>query len=132
LFVAVYAAASYELGSALRMGPGYFPTAIGGIVAVLGLLLALSSLRVKGPPLPRLHLRPIAFIVVASIGYGYLLKPLGLVLATALLVLASAAGGHEFRWREALVLAIVLALFSVLVFIYALGLPFPLWPEALD
>ena len=131
LFVAVYAATHYQLGSALRMGPGYFPTAVGALVAVLGLVLMLTSLRVKGPPIPRIHLRPILLIVVASIGYGYLLRPLGLVLATALLVVVSAAGGHEFRWREALLLAAVLALFSVLVFIYALGLPFALWPEAL-
>jgi putative tricarboxylic transport membrane protein len=46
-------------------------------------------------------------------------------------VLITAAGGHEFRWRETLVLALALAAFSLAVFVYALGLPFPLWPEAL-
>jgi putative tricarboxylic transport membrane protein len=129
LFVAIYAATHYQLGTAVRMGPGYFPTWVGGIVALLGFALMLSSLRIAGPPLPKIALRPIVFILGASIAYGYLLKPLGLVLATILMVVVSAAGGHEFRWREVLVLALALAAFSVGVFVYALGLPFPLWPE---
>jgi hypothetical protein len=132
LFVSIYAATHYQLGNALRMGPGYFPTWIGGLVALLGFALALSALRVKGPAIPPIHWRPILLISVASIGYGYLLKPLGLVLATVLAVIVSAAGGHEFRWRESVILAVVLAVFSIGVFVYALGLPFPLWPEALE
>lgn len=130
-FVAVYAATHYKLGSAVRMGPGYFPTWIGALVALLGLVLLIRSLRIAGPRLAGLHLRPTAFILVASIAFGYLLKPLGLVLAAALLVVGSAAGGHEFRWREALLLAALLAAFAVGVFVYGLELPFPLWPEAL-
>jgi hypothetical protein len=132
LFAAVYAATHYQVGTAVRMGPGYFPLWVGGLVALLGFALVVRSLRFEGPPLPPIHFRPILFIVAASIAYGYLLKPLGLVLSTALIVVFSAFGGHEFRWREVLVLAIVLAAFSVGVFVYALGLPFPLWPEALE
>ena len=79
--------------------------------------------------LPRLALRPIVLILAASIVFGYLLKPLGLVLSTILLIIVSAAGGHEFRLREVLVLAAGLTVFSIAVFVYALGLPFPLWPE---
>jgi putative tricarboxylic transport membrane protein len=131
LLAAVYAATHYQIGTATRMGPAYFPIWVGGLIALLGAVLAIRSLRLEGPPVPRIHWRPTLFIIVASIVFGYLLKPLGLVLATALLVVGSAAGGHEFRWREALLLAAALAAFSVGVFIYALGLPFPLWPEAL-
>jgi hypothetical protein len=129
VFVAIYAATHYNLGTAVRMGPGYFPTWIGGLVALLGLALLVRSLRIDGPRLPRLPLRPTLFILGASIAFGYLLKPIGLVAATLLLVIGSAAGGHEFRWREVLLLAIALALFAVAVFVYGLGLPFPLWPE---
>jgi hypothetical protein len=129
LFMALYAATHYPLGTAVRMGPGYFPTWVGGIVAILGLALAAASLRVAGPRLPRILWRPTLFIVGGSIAYGYLLKPLGLIVSTVLVVLITAAGGHEFRWREAVVLAIALAAFSLAVFVYALGLPFPLWPE---
>jgi hypothetical protein len=110
------------------MGPGYFPVWVGGLVALLGLALALRSLRIDGPPLPRLRGRPVVFVLGASIAFGYLLKPLGLVLAAVVLVLASAFGGHEFRWKEVALLAVGLAAFAVAVFVYGLGLPFPLWP----
>jgi hypothetical protein len=129
-FVSIYAATHYSIGSAVRMGPGYFPAVIGGLVALLGLALALSALRVPGPRVPRVHWRPVLLILAAGVAFGYLLKPLGLVLATAILVVVSALGGHEFRWREALALAVVLVLFSIGVFVYGLGLPFPLWPQA--
>ena len=129
LAVSLYASTHYSIGSAIRMGPGYFPMAVGALVALLGLALAVGSLRVDGPPLPRLALRPVVLILAASIGFGYLLKPLGLVVSTILLVLVSAAGGYEFRWRESVLLALGLAVFSIGVFVYGLGLPFPLWPE---
>lgn len=131
LFAALYAATHYNMGSAVRMGPAYFPTWIGGLVALLGVVLVVRSLRVSGPRLSRLYLRPTAFILVASLVFGYVLKPLGLVLASVLLVVGAAAGGHEFRWREAVLLAAVLTAFAVGVFVYGLELPFPLWPEAL-
>ncbi len=52
LFAAVYAATHYQLGTAVRMGPGYFPLWVGGLVALLGLVLVVGSLRIEGPPLP--------------------------------------------------------------------------------
>jgi hypothetical protein len=51
------------------------------------------------------------------------------VIATAALVFISAAGGHEFKWKEVTILFIILILFSVLVFVKGLTLPFPIWPE---
>ena len=130
LFAAIYAAVHYNLGSAVRMGPGYFPVWVGALVAILGLALLLRSLRLEGPRLPRIRLRPVLFVLGASVAFGYLLKPLGLVLATILLVAVSALGGHEFRWREAVLLAAGLAAFAVAVFVFGLGLPFPLWPSS--
>jgi len=131
LFVALYAATSYRYGTALRMGPGYFPVWIGGLLALLGLVLAAASLHTDGPPLRRMQLRPLLLVLGGSVVFGYALKPLGLVAATVLLVLISAAGGREFRWREVLMLAAALAVFAALVFVTGLGLPFPLWPAFL-
>ena len=131
LFVALYAATHYKIGTTLRMGPGYFPAVVGGLVALLGLALVAGSLRLAGPRLPRVEWRPALLILAAGVAFGYLLKPLGLVLATVVLVIASAFGGHEFRWKEAIALAIALAVLSVAIFVYGLGLPFPLWPAFL-
>jgi hypothetical protein len=74
---------------------------------------------------------PLVFILGANVAYGYAMKPLGLVLATAVLVFLSAFGGHEFKWKEVTLLYVFLIVFSVLVFVKGLTLPFPLWPEAL-
>lgn len=131
LFVAIYAATHYQLGTAVRMGPGYFPTWIGGLVTLLGVVLMIRALAADGPRLSGLHLRPTILVLVGTIAFGYLMKPLGLVLATIVMVVISALGGHEFRWKEVIPLAIGLAAFGMAVFVYALGLPFPLWPAAL-
>jgi putative tricarboxylic transport membrane protein len=131
LFAAVWAATHYQMGTAVRMGPAYFPTVLGGMLAVLGLIVLFGSFTLEGPKVPPFALRPLALITVACVLYGYLMKPLGLVGATAALVFVSAAGGHEFKWREVAILFVVLIVFSWAVFVKGLTLPFPMWPEAL-
>lgn len=130
-FCCAYAATHYNVGTALRMGPGYFPMVVGGMVGVLGLVLFVRSLKLEGPPVPTIYIRPILLVSVATVAYGYLLRPLGLVLSTVIVIIVSALAGHEFKWKEAILLAIALAILSVVVFVYALGLPLQLWPEAL-
>jgi len=130
LFFAIWAIVNYQMGSAVRMGPAYFPAVLGGLMAVLGLLIFAGSFVIEGPKVPAMHFRPLVMILVANIAYGYLMKPLGLVGATAVLVFISALGGHEFKWKEVTVLYVVLIVFSVLVFVKGLTLPFPLWPDA--
>jgi hypothetical protein len=78
-----------------------------------------------------MHLRPIFFISLALILFGYLMKPLGFVIACVLLIVVSAFGGHEFRWKEVTLLSVLMVIFSVLVFVKGLTLPFPLWPAFL-
>lgn len=118
----------YQLGSAARMGPAYFPTLLGGMMAVVGGLVFFRSFILKGEKVAAFPLRLIFFITLALLVFGYLLKPIGLVLALLLLVVISAFAGHEFRLKEALLLTFVLIVLSVLVFVKGLGLPFPLWP----
>lgn len=122
-------AGNYDLGGAARMGPAYFPTMLGGLLAVIGGVVFFQSFVVTGGKVAAIPLRLLFFITVALLLFGYLLKPIGLVLALALLVFVSAFAGHEFRLREALLLSVVLILLCVLVFVKGLGQPFPLWPE---
>ncbi len=124
-------AGNYDLGSAARMGPAYFPTMLGGGLAAIGGVVFSQSFAVSGGKVAAIPLRLLFFITVAVLLFGYLLKPLGLVLSLALLVVVSAFAGHEFRLREALLLSIALILLSVLVFVKGLGQPFPLWPRFL-
>ena len=125
----VITARGYELGSAARMGPGYFPTLMGGLIVLLGLGILIQSLVITGPKVAAFPLRLIILISLALLLFGYLLKTLGLVLALVILVVLSALAGHQFKLWEALLLAGVLVVLSVLVFVTGLGQPFPLWPS---
>ena len=131
LFFAVWAVTHYQMGSALRMGPAYFPAVLGGLLTLLGFAVLGQGMTLTGPKVNRFNFRPLLLVLAACIIFGYALKPIGLVGAIALLVVVSAFGGHEFKWKEVVVLVVLLALFSVGVFVYGLSLPFPLWPEAL-
>jgi hypothetical protein len=121
-------ARNYQMGTSVRMGPAYFPTVLGAILAVLGLVIFLQSFVVVGEKVPRFYFRPLILIVAAVVVFGVLLKPLGLVLALAILVGVGAFGGFEFKAKEVVILYVVLAIFSVLVFVKGLGLPIPIWP----
>jgi hypothetical protein len=129
LFFAIWAPIFYQMGSAVRMGPAYFPTVLGGLLAVLGAIVLLGSFAIAGPPVPAFSYRPVILVSVGCVLYGYLMKPLGLVGATAALVYVSALGGHEFKWKEVTILYLILMAFSWLVFVKGLTLPFPVWPD---
>lgn len=125
-------ARNYELGSAARMGPAYFPTMVGGLMAVIGGIVLFQSFVVSGGKVAAFPLRLLFFISLALLLFGYLLHVIGLVLALVLLVVISAFAGHEFKLWEALLLASVLIVLSILVFVMGLGQPFPLWPTFLS
>ena len=125
-------ARNYQMGSAVRMGPAYFPTVLGGLMAILGAIVFFQSLVFAGPKVPKFSLKPIFFISLSLILFGYLLKPLGFILSLVILVFVSAFGGHEFKAKEVGILTVILIIFSVLVFVKALTLPFPLWPAFMD
>jgi hypothetical protein len=130
LFFAIWAITHYQMGTAVRMGPAYFPTMLGALMVVLGLIILVGSLAMEGPKVPPFLFRPLLMVSLGLVLYGYLMKPLGLVGATAALVYVGALGGHEFRWKEVTILYVILIIFSWLVFVKGLSLPFPLWPAA--
>jgi putative tricarboxylic transport membrane protein len=127
--VAVLAARGYSLGSAGRMGPGYFPLLLGLVLGGLGALLIGRSLVLDGEPVPRLHVVPLAIIAVAVCLFGLAIEPLGLVASLAILIVLSAWAGPQFRLIETMALALALIVFSVGVFVYALGLTLNTWPS---
>ncbi len=128
----IIALMNYQFGTSVRMGPGYFPAVLGGLMVFLGTVITATSLAIEGPKVPRLNFRPLLLVLSACVAYGYLIKPAGLVVATIALVFVSALGGHEFKWKEVSVLALLLIVFSVVVFVKGLTLPFPLWPEVFE
>jgi len=126
---AILAARGYSLGTAGKMGPGYFPLLLGGVLGVLGLILLGRSLALDGEPLPPIHIFPIAVIAVAVCLFGALIEPLGVVIALAVLTVVTAWAGPEFRLMQTVALAAALIVFSIGVFVYLLGLPLAIWPS---
>jgi hypothetical protein len=127
--VGLLAARGYSLGAAGKMGPGYFPLLLGGVLALLGVVLIARSIVLDGEPLPRFHILPLAVIAVAVCLFGVLIEPFGLVIALAVLTMLSAWAGPQFRWLEAAALTAALIVFSIGVFVYALGLSLSVWPS---
>jgi hypothetical protein len=118
----------YTIGTAARMGPGYFPRILGILMVVLGVVLALRSIRSKGEPVPRFHWRPTLLVLASVVLFGAVVKFLGMAISTVLLILVASAASHEFRVKEALVSGVALAVLAVGVFVIGLSLQLPIWP----
>ena len=116
----VIIARDYAFGTSLRMGPGYFPSVLGGMLVLFGLYLVASGLRSNEKIEGNWSLR-------ALVMFGLLMEYTGFVPALMVLIVGSAAAGSEFNLKEALLLAMGLTAFAVALFIYGLGLPYPLF-----
>jgi hypothetical protein len=127
---AIAIAANYKLGTAARMGPGYFPRMLGLLLIVLGAILAARSLRLNGPPLPGWKWRPVLVTLGSVVMFGLIVNRAGLVVSTILLIVMASAASREFRPREAVISGIVLAALVVGVFVIGLKLQLGIWPGA--
>lgn len=123
-------ARGYPMGTVLRMGSGYFPTILSGILVLFGLALLLRSMRTTESIEGGWSARGLIILPIAFALFGFLLDRAGFVPAIFVLVIGSAAAGPEFKILEALGLALFMAVLGVAVFIYGLGLPyqFVVWP----
>jgi Tripartite tricarboxylate transporter TctB family len=123
----IYFGKDLVFGSAARMGPGYFPMLLSGLIIALGLLVGARGLTAEGPPIERVQLRPILFIIAAILIFGYLIESVGLALTAILLTVFAAFARPDVKLIETLVLGVGLALFTVVVFVYLLGQALPAW-----
>ncbi|MBY4896985.1 tripartite tricarboxylate transporter TctB family protein [Cupriavidus sp. AU9028] len=125
-----WVARGYSMGTAAKMGPGYFPFLLGLVLAGLGALVLLGSLSSKGEEdtLARWDIKILLWILGSVVLFGLLLKPLGMVLSVFILVLISSAASHEFSWKGALLNGVVLVLISMGAFVYGINLQMPVWP----
>ena len=134
LFIAIAAlfmvvAANYRLGTAQRMGPAYFPLVVSGMLALLGLTIAIRALFRSGPAMDPAALRALIVTILAVVLFGVALTYLGLVAAIVVLVLLGSLADRMVRPLETILLALFLAGFSVIVFVTVLGLPLQVWPD---
>ncbi|HSN42355.1 MAG TPA: tripartite tricarboxylate transporter TctB family protein [Burkholderiales bacterium] len=125
---AVFIARDYPIGSATRMGPGYFPVALGGLLFLFGVYIMVQGLIKKEKMQGAWSLKAWIILPIATIIFGYLMDHAGFVPALLALIFISAAAGNEFKFREVLYMAVLLTVTSVGLFIYALDMPYPLFP----
>ncbi len=127
-FFALFAQ-NYPMGTAVRMGPAYFPTMLGWLLVGLGAIVFVRSFFMHGGEIPsKTHWRQLAFILGSVVVFGFLLDRAGLIVSSFTLMLICSLGGWDFRWKEQVVNAVFMTIVNVVVFNYALGLPFRLYP----
>jgi putative tricarboxylic transport membrane protein len=119
-------ARNYAFGTTLRMGPGYFPTVLGGILILFGLYLVVSGLRSNDEIQGSWPLRAMIVLPLALVLFGVLMTHAGFLLALMVLIFGSALAGPQFRLVEVLLLSAALSVVSVALFVWGLGLPYPL------
>jgi hypothetical protein len=119
-----YQSFDLDLGTAFRMGPGYFPFILACALILFGAIIALQSARVQGEPVGGIAWRGMGFILPAPIIFGLTVQGLGFVPALFISALVASFASHKMKPLTAVVLSVLLTIFSVLVFSYGLGLPF--------
>ena len=118
----------YALGTAARMGPGYYPLLASSGLVLLGLVLVVRSLLTTSEGVGAVNLRPLFFILAGTLAFGLLIDRGGLILAGLVLVFAARLAAKGFRLLEVAILAVCLVAFTLAIFRYGLGMPLKLWP----
>lgn len=120
----------YQFGTAAKMGPGYFPSVLGGLMAALGLLICLTSTTKSAgtAALSKVGWRELVLVLAAVLSFAMLLPKMGIIVSLVVLIFIAGTASFEFRFRDTLISAIVLLILSYVVFVKGLELQFPLWP----
>lgn len=126
-------AVQYELGTLSRMGPGWFPGALGLLLMVLGTIVVVgsASARATESELPSFRLRELLLVLGGVAAFAALVPSLGLIVSAVIMLLVVASASHEFSFRETTISILALVSLSYLVFVRGLGLQLPTWPVAL-
>lgn len=122
---------TYKIGTAARMGPGYFPLVLGLLLAGFGLAIALLALRAKnaGPGVEKFHWNAVFWVLFPIVVFGVGLKIMGMIFMGLLVVIVSSIASEQFKLRPVIFLAIGLVVFCSIIFVGGLKLPIPLCPD---
>src|SRR5262245_38162552 len=122
----IFIARGYPFGSTMRMGPGYFPSLPGGILALFGIYVMIVGLRRGEKIMVHCSTRALIVLPLSLVAFGVLMNYTGFIPAMAVLIFGSASAGQDFKFVEVLLLTVILTGLSVAIFIWGLGLPYPL------
>ncbi|HEX4918545.1 MAG TPA: tripartite tricarboxylate transporter TctB family protein [Limnobacter sp.] len=124
---AFYIARDYEMGTAVSMGPGYFPKVLSVLLMGIGAISLVRSFVVDGEPLQGFALSKIIYIVASVLVFALLAEGAGLAIAVMAVFFVAAIASSFFNWKYSLVIAIGAAVFCSLVFVKGLGIPLPVF-----
>ncbi len=125
--IALVESRSYHMGTAARMGSGYFPNMVGIALTLLGLVIAVRGLFLKGEKAALSTVRPLVVVTASIVCFALLIRPAGIAVAVVASVVVSCLAGLRFRLLEMAILSLALAALSVAVFVFGLGLPMKLY-----
>ncbi len=128
-FVGAY---NYSIGTAARMGPGYFPRILGGLLAALGVIVAGVGLKNQAAWAKTEGIgwtwKPVVILTVAVVLFGLALQPLGMITSIILLTVISGIAAHDKNYRELALITVIMCLFCSAVFVWGLKLQMKLFP----
>lgn len=127
-----WAVATLSIGSAARMGPGYFPAAASVMLVVLGVAVILAGLGRRATPFGVVPWRGVALIGLGPIVFGLLVRGLGLAPTVALSCLVTCFASYRMTLSRCVAVTVVLTALSVLIFYYGIGLTIPLFGAWLE
>lgn len=122
----IWISSGYSMGTVRRMGPGYFPVMLGGILALFGITITVRGLFFERQPIEKFAASQAIFILGGAALFGILLRPAGLLIAIAAMVGVAGLASTRLTIVKTALLAACLAAGSALVFVVALGQPIPL------
>jgi len=125
----VYFGRDLTYGSAMRMGPGFFPMWLSWIIVGMGAFIAFRGLTIDGDAVEMPQWRPVIGVIGSIIAFGLLIETLGTPITIIILTFLAAFARPNPDLKETAILAVALAIFAVVAFIYGLGQPLPLWWE---
>ncbi len=125
--VVIWVGRGYVQGTSARMGPGYFPTVLGTILAIFGAVSVVRSFLRPGEAISAFAWRPLVLVLGAVVLFGLLLDRAGVVVALVVLIIAGALASRYSRPNAVSIAAMAgLVAFCVIVFVKGLGVPMPL------
>ena len=120
---AIIISRDYGMGTAVKMGPAYFPTILSVLLISIGVVSLTRSFLKSGSPVGTLAIKGLVLITASIILFGLIVRGAGLIIALPVLVIVSSYASNRFRWQYALVLAAGLTVFCILIFQKGLGVP---------
>jgi hypothetical protein len=123
----IFIGRDYQFGTSARMGPGYFPTVLGAVLAIIGIVSIGRSFIRPGEAISAIAWRPLALVLGATVLFGLLLPRAGVLIALPCLIVVSALASRNSRPDVTSIAALVgVVAFCVVVFVKGLGVPMPL------